>query len=86
MHDEDRAVLLSALGCVDEVVLFHEDTPYELLSVLRPDILVKGGDYTPEEVIGREFVKRVEIITFEEGYSTTGLVNKIAGLVKKGKL
>lgn len=86
VHDEDRAVLLSALGCVDEVVLFHEDTPYELLSVLRPDILVKGGDYTPEKVIGREFVKRVEIITFEEGYSTTGLVNKIAGLVKKGKL
>ena len=57
---EDRAVLLSALGCVDEVVIFTEDTPAELLSVLRPDILVKGGDYKAEEVVGREYVKRVE--------------------------
>lgn len=84
--EEDRAVLLSALACVDEVVIFTEDTPHELLSVLRPDILVKGGDYTIEEVVGREFVKRVEIISFEEGYSTTGLIEKIADLVKKGKL
>ena len=86
VHEEDRAVLLSALGCVDEVVIFTEDTPAELLRVLRPDILVKGGDYKPEEVIGREYVKRVEIISFEEGYSTTGLVQKIANLAKKGKI
>ena len=86
VHEEDRAVLLSALGCVDEVVIFTEDTPAELLRVLRPDILVKGGDYKPEEVIGREYVKRVEIISFEEGYSTTGLVQKIADLAKKGKI
>lgn len=84
--EEDRAILLSALGCVDEVVIFTEDTPQELLSVLRPDILVKGGDYKVDEVIGREFVKRVEIISFEDGYSTTGLIEKIADLVKKGKL
>lgn len=86
VHEEDRAVLLSALGCVDEVVIFTEDTPKELLAVLRPDILVKGGDYKPDEVIGKEFVKRVEIISFEEGYSTTGIIDKIATLVKKGKL
>lgn len=86
VHDEDRAILLSALGCVDEVVVFTEDTPAELLRVLRPDILVKGGDYKPEEVIGREYVKRVEIISFEDGYSTTGLVQKIAELAKKGKI
>lgn len=86
VRQEDRAILLNALGCVDEVVIFDEDTPQELLSVLRPDILVKGGDYKPEEVIGREFVKRVEIINFEEGYSTTGLVNKIAEMAKKGIL
>ena len=86
VHEEDRAVLLSALGCVDEVVMFTEDTPAELLSVLRPDILVKGGDYKAEEVVGREYVKRVEIISFEEGYSTTGLVQKIASLAKEGKL
>ena len=73
---EDRAVLLGALGCIDDVVIFEEDTPKELLEVLRPDILVKGGDYKADEVIGRESVKRVEIISFEEGYSTTGLVQK----------
>ena len=83
---EDRAVLLGALGCIDDVVIFEEDTPKELLEVLRPDILVKGGDYKADEVIGRESVKRVEIISFEEGYSTTGLVQKIADLVKKGKI
>lgn len=86
VKEEDRAVLLSALACVDEVVIFTEDTPHELLSVLRPDILVKGGDYTVDEVVGREFVQRVEIISFEDGYSTTGLIQKIADLVKKGKL
>jgi D-beta-D-heptose 7-phosphate kinase/D-beta-D-heptose 1-phosphate adenosyltransferase len=78
--------LLSALGCVDEVVIFDQDTPQELLAVLHPDILVKGGDYKADEVIGRELVKQVEIISFEEGYSTTGLIQKIADLVKKGKL
>lgn len=86
VKQEDRAILLSALACVDEVVIFEEDTPKELLQVLRPDILVKGGDYKADEVVGRESVKRVEIISFEDGYSTTGLIQKIADLVKKGKL
>lgn len=86
VKEEDRAVVLSALACVDEVVIFTEDTPHELLSALRPDILVKGGDYTVDEVVGREFVKEVEIISFEDGYSTTGLIQKIVDLVKKGKL
>lgn len=83
---EDRAFLMKALGCVDEVVLFEEDTPYELLELLRPDILVKGGDYKAEEVVGRDLVKEVVIIPFEEGYSTTSLVQKIAQLAKEGKL
>ena len=83
---EDRALLLSALACVDDVVIFDEDTPEELLEKLRPDILVKGGDYKAEDVIGREYAERVEIIRFEEGYSTTGLINKIAHLAKAGKL
>ncbi len=86
VKQNDRAVLLSALRCVDEVVIFTEDTPAELLRVLRPDILVKGGDYKADEVIGRESVKRVEIISFEDGYSTTGLVEKIAGLAREGKI
>lgn len=84
--EQDRAFLLQALGCVDGVVIFEEDTPAELLAVLRPNILVKGGDYSPETVIGKEYVDSVQIIPFEEGYSTTGLVNKIATLTREGKL
>ena len=85
-RQEDRAILLSALACVDDVVVFDEDTPKELLSVLRPDILVKGGDYKLEDIVGREYADRTEVIRFEDGYSTTGLIEKIGDLVKKGKL
>ncbi len=73
----DRARVLAALACVDAVVIFEQDTPAELLELLRPDFLVKGGDYAPEEVIGREYAGAVRIIPFEEGYSTTGIVEKI---------
>ena len=82
----DRARLLSALACVDAVVIFEQDTPAELIKLIRPDILVKGGDYKPEEVAGREYAGQVQIIRFEEGYSTTGIVHKIARLVQEGKL
>ena len=85
-RQEDRALLLSALACVDDVVIFDEDTPKELLSALRPDILVKGGDYKLEDIVGREYADRTEVIRFEDGYSTTGLIEKIGDLVKKGKL
>ncbi len=74
---EDRAYLLQALRCVDAVVIFTEDTPKKLLAQLRPDVLVKGGDYRPEEIIGREFVKRVEVLPFLDGYSTTGVIDRI---------
>ena len=83
---EDRAYLLSALGCVDGVVLFDEDTPSQLLETIRPNILVKGGDYKVDEVIGREFVDSIQILSFKDGYSTTNVVNKIANLVKDNKL
>lgn len=86
VHELDRARVLSALACVDAVVLFDQDTPTELIEKIRPDILVKGGDYKPEEVAGREYAREVQIIDFEEGYSTTGVVEKIARLVKEGKL
>lgn len=82
----DRARVLAALGCIDAVTLFDEDTPAALIAEIHPDILVKGGDYTPEQVAGRESAGRVEIIAFEEGYSTTGIVQKIAQLVREGKL
>lgn len=86
VHELDRARVLAALACVDAVVLFDQDTPTELIEKIRPDILVKGGDYRPEEVAGREYAGEVQIIDFEEGYSTTGVVEKIAHMVKEGKL
>ena len=85
-HELDRARVLAALACVDAVVLFDEDTPTELVKKIRPDILVKGGDYKPEEVAGREYAGEVRIIDFEDGYSTTGIVEQIAQFVKEGKL
>ncbi|WP_462294164.1 D-glycero-beta-D-manno-heptose-7-phosphate kinase [Acidaminococcus intestini] len=85
-HETDRARLLASLRDVDAVALFGEDTPTELIKKIRPDVLVKGGDYKKEEVAGREYARTVEILPFKEGYSTTGLVEKIVTLVKEGKL
>lgn len=84
--ENDRARVLAALGCVDAVVLFPEATPAELIAALKPDVLVKGGDYKPEDVVGREDAGEVKIIDFEEGYSTTNIVSHIAQLAKEGKL
>ena len=86
VFEEDRAALLSALQCVDGVVLFEEDTPAELLAYLRPNILVKGGDYKKEDIVGRESVDEVEVLSFKEGYSTSDIVKKIAMMAKEGKL
>ena len=81
ISQEERAHILAALNCIDHVVIFDEDTPLELIRLLRPDILVKGGDYTPEGVVGKEIVEsyggRVELIQFVDGKSTTGIVEKI---------
>jgi len=62
---------------VDDVVVFTEDTPAELIKTLAPDILVKGGDYKADEVVGREYADKVVIIPFVEGYSTTGIIEKM---------
>ena len=86
VHELDRARVLAALACVDAVVLFEQDTPTELIEKIGPDILVKGGDYKPEDVAGREYAGEVRIIDFEDGYSTTGIVEQIAQFVKEGKL
>lgn len=79
-----RAELLASFQFVDAVVLFDEDTPLNLINALKPDVLVKGGDYTPETIVGADVVKanggRVEVIPFVEGYSTTGIINKIIAL------
>lgn len=81
VHEEDRAFVMAALACVSYVVLFDEDTPLELIELLRPDVLVKGADYTPETVVGRVEVESwggsVELIEFIQGRSTTGIVERI---------
>lgn len=78
---DERAHILAALDCIDYVVVFDEDTPLDLISVLMPDILVKGGDYTPEGVVGKDLVEswggRVELIQFVDGKSTTNIIEKI---------
>ncbi|WP_432820900.1 bifunctional D-glycero-beta-D-manno-heptose-7-phosphate kinase/D-glycero-beta-D-manno-heptose 1-phosphate adenylyltransferase HldE [Trichloromonas sp.] len=79
--ENERAHILAALDCIDHVVVFDEDTPLELISALRPDILVKGGDYNPEGVVGKDVVEgyggRVELIQFVDGKSTTNIIEKI---------
>ena len=75
--ENDRAYLLASLAAVDYVVIFEEDTPHALLSAVRPDVLVKGGDYRLEEVVGREFAQEVRLIDFVDGYSTTLTILKM---------
>ncbi len=81
--ERDRAVVVAALASVDAVCLFDEDTPRELIAELLPDVLVKGGDWALEAVVGRAEVEaaggRVELIPFVEGYSTTELLKRIRG-------
>jgi rfaE bifunctional protein nucleotidyltransferase chain/domain len=79
--ESDRARVLAALACVDRVVLFDEDTPLNLITALQPDILVKGGDYRSEEIVGREVVLarggQVLTLPFIPGYSSTMLLHRI---------
>ena len=83
-NEQDRAFQTASLLCVDAVCLFDEATPEELIKIVKPDVLVKGGDYTIDKIVGADFVQenggRVEIIPFVEGYSTTSIINKIRGL------
>ena len=79
--EESRALILASLHVVDHVILFDEETPIELIKFIMPDVLVKGGDYTTEEIVGSDVVIKnggaVEVIKFIDGHSTTALVNKI---------
>jgi len=87
--ENDRAFLLAALGFVDAVIIFDNDTPYELISKIIPDVLVKGGDYDPNEkdkthpkyIVGSDIVTQnggaVEVISFVDGYSTTSIIEKM---------
>lgn len=86
--EDDRAYLLAAFFFIDAVVLFDSDTPYQLISTIKPDVLVKGGDYDPRAkegdkkyIVGSDYVLstggKVDVIPFLPGYSTTSIINKI---------
>lgn len=81
--EQSRSYLLAALFFVDAVCIFDEDTPYELIKLLRPDVLVKGADYTIEQIVGADLVLaaggEVKTIEYLEGYSTTAIERKIRG-------
>ena len=80
-NEKSRAIVLGALECVDAILLFDEDTPYNLIKEIQPDILVKGSDYEIEKIVGYDIVTakggQVKTITLSQGFSTTNLINKI---------
>lgn len=80
-NEQDRCEVMAALHCVDFVTVFTEDTPFEIISQLRPDVLVKGGDWSKENIVGRDIVEagggQVLSISFEEGFSTTRIIERI---------
>jgi len=73
----ERCELLMSLGIVDYIIVFNGDTPFEILSILKPNIIVKGGDYTKETVIGSEFANETVIYDYKPGLSTTNIIDKI---------
>lgn len=75
--EKNRAEVLAALAAVDYVVVFSEKTPYNLIKALKPDILVKGGDWKKEDIIGSDIAKETYSLPFVKGVSTTGTIGKI---------
>lgn len=77
----ERAEVLGALACVDAVVVFDEDTPFAIISAVQPDVLVKGADWAEDKIVGRDVVEarggRVIRMPIEQGWSTTGIIQKI---------
>lgn len=81
LNEHDRALMLAAIHRVDVVVLFKEDTPEKLIQLITPDVLVKGGDYTRDTIVGADWVERhggrVVTIPLQEGQATTSIIEKI---------
>jgi D-glycero-beta-D-manno-heptose 1-phosphate adenylyltransferase len=81
--EQTRLHVLASLACVDAVVLFEEDTPYDLITSIQPDILVKGGDWATDQIVGADFVLakggEVHSLPYVEGFSTTKIEEKILG-------
>jgi D-beta-D-heptose 7-phosphate kinase / D-beta-D-heptose 1-phosphate adenosyltransferase len=86
LQQQDRAAMLSALACVDMVVHFDEDTPLDLIKAIQPHVLVKGSDYNPDQVVGKEVVEAyggcVKLVDLVKGYSTTQLARKVLSNAK----
>ena len=78
-NQEDRKAVLLALRFVDQVEIFDEDTPLELIRYINPDVITKGGDYRPEQVVGFGLVPQTVIIPFLDGYSSTRIINATQG-------
>ncbi|MEI8345827.1 MAG: D-glycero-beta-D-manno-heptose 1-phosphate adenylyltransferase [Pseudomonadota bacterium] len=80
-REQDRKLLLESLRFVDFVEIFSQETPLELIKLIRPAVLVKGGDWAPDKIVGHDFVKsyggEVKSLLFQEGHSTTSLIEKI---------
>ncbi|MDD5005629.1 MAG: D-glycero-beta-D-manno-heptose 1-phosphate adenylyltransferase [Candidatus Omnitrophica bacterium] len=83
---KDRIKILASLECIDYVCAFSQKTPLNLIKKIRPDVLVKGGDWKNKEIVGADFVKayggKIITIPFKKGYSTTGLIKKIISAQK----
>ena len=75
-NEEDRKFALLSCSYVDEVRVFDQETPYDLIKQIKPDIIVKGGDYNPNTVVGADLCE-VKIFSYIDGYSTTGILEKI---------
>lgn len=79
--EQSRAMIMASFDFIDAVILFDEETPLELIKALQPDVVVKGGDYTPDTVVGKEIVEknggRVEIVKLLDGFSTSSIISKI---------
>lgn len=81
-NEEARAIILASLMFTDRIIFFEEDTPLELIRFIQPDILVKGSDYKPEDIVGYDVVKakggQIVTIDLTQGYSTTSILNKLS--------
>lgn len=74
---KSRAAVLAALACVDYVVIFNEETPLTLIEAVKPDVLIKGADWKGKDVVGANIAKKVELIKYVNGFSTTNIIEKI---------
>ena len=76
VSENDRAFVLSAFDFIDAIIIFDEDTPENVLKHIRPDVLLKGGDYKIDDIAGRQYANKVEIINFVDGYSSSKIIQK----------